>query len=254
MINKINYISFIILQIIFGFLLADFITAIFHWFEDTYLDYDCKLPFFSDIAKHNEMHHYFPRSIIAYSIYENIDTTIPFAIILVVIIYVFFRKQLFMYPFFFGSFILFSVFSNVFHKFSHMRDCELPIVVKYLQRIGIICSHKEHSIHHSKNNNQKYCVMSGYLNYILDNLGFWRGLEWLVKKITGKSPKRKGKYDDYKEIHNYMHENNKKECPKIPTKEDIDILIKKLDHFIKTNPDFAIKYLESFSQRHDTNF
>jgi hypothetical protein len=59
------------LQIIIGYLLADLFTGFFHWLEDTYLDYDCEIPILKDLAKHNEIHHFFPRTIVGYSYLEN---------------------------------------------------------------------------------------------------------------------------------------------------------------------------------------
>jgi hypothetical protein len=46
------------IQIFLGYIMADFLGGFFHWFEDTYLDYDSKIPLFNGISKHNEMHHY----------------------------------------------------------------------------------------------------------------------------------------------------------------------------------------------------
>ena len=58
---------YIFIQIILGFILADFITGIVHWFEDTYLVYCINIPFINEISKNNELHHYFPRSMLGYS-------------------------------------------------------------------------------------------------------------------------------------------------------------------------------------------
>jgi hypothetical protein len=46
-----------ILQIILAIFLADVVGGGAHWFEDTYLDYCTSIPFLSEIAKHNELHH-----------------------------------------------------------------------------------------------------------------------------------------------------------------------------------------------------
>ena len=50
-----------IFQIIIGFLLADFLSGFFHWFEDTYLDYCTNIPILSTVSKDNELHHYWLR-------------------------------------------------------------------------------------------------------------------------------------------------------------------------------------------------
>ena len=111
-----------------------------------------------------------------------------------------------------------------------MRHCELNPVLTTLQYTGIFCSHVHHSSHHS-NPTQKYCVMSEYNNYILDNIYFWRAIEYIIYLITNIKPSRKSAYDSYSPIHNYMHENAKLKCPDKPTREDVDILIQKLDDY-----------------------
>jgi len=209
----------IILQIVIGYILADLAAGIFHWFEDSYLDYCIDIPVISDIAKDNEMHHYFPRSIVSYTYLENMYVTFPSTIILLLILYSV-NKSLFKYVYLIGSFAFFSITSNLIHRFAHMRECENYKVITFLQNTGILSSHKNHSIHHleSKSN---YCVISDYNNYILDTIQFWRGLEYIIFIVTGIQPNKKLGYNQYREIQNHMHENAKLECPVKPTKEDI---------------------------------
>jgi hypothetical protein len=58
-------------QILLAILVADFGSGLLHWFEDTYIHYCTRVPFFKDIAQDNEMHHYYPRSIVYKSYVEN---------------------------------------------------------------------------------------------------------------------------------------------------------------------------------------
>ena len=223
----------IILQIILAFLLADFITGIFHWIEDTYLDYCIDIPFISDIAKDNDMHHYFPRSIVAYSYWENTRVNLILGVIMLVVIYAV-NKNFFVNNICFVLiFTFFAVISNVCHRFSHMRDCENSQTVIFLQKIGILSSHTYHSVHH-ETSLTRYCPISVYNNYILDSIYFWRILECIVFLLTGITPSR-NQYNKYKSIHNHMHENAKLECPKKPTKEDIDELKLLLEKYRKCN-------------------
>ena len=220
-------------QIILGYILADFIVGIIHWFEDTYLDYDINIPFFDEIAKANELHHYFPRTIVGKSYFENIKTNLLLIFVIFVIFVIFFSKSLLSYPFFYASFFLFGLFSNIIHKWSHMRECELPGLIIFLQNTGFFCGHQMHRMHHSENNSLNYCVISSYFNFILDNIGFWRFLENSIYFITGIQPNRKGKFDDYKEIHTYIHENAKMECPDVPTQDEINTLMQTLDEYMR---------------------
>ena len=113
----------IFLQILIGFILADIVTGSFHWFEDTYLDYCINIPFFSEISKDNELHHYFPRSMLAYSYFDHISLILPVTIFILVLIYLL-NKKIFKYKYAILSFSFFCIMSNIIHRYSHMRDCE----------------------------------------------------------------------------------------------------------------------------------
>ena len=67
-----NYIN-IIIELFLGLIIADILTGLFHWFEDSYFDYCLNIPILSEIAKDNILHHYYPRAI-AYN--NTIDTNI----------------------------------------------------------------------------------------------------------------------------------------------------------------------------------
>jgi len=222
----------LILQIIIGFFLADIFTGTFHWFEDTYLSYCSNIPIISEIAKDNELHHYFPRSMIAYSYLDHILYSLPPALFAIILFYLINKNFLCDYIWLIITFLLFSVCANIIHRFSHMRDCENNFIIKILQRLGLFADHEHHGVHH-RESNVRYCVISQYSNTALDTLGFWRGLEALIYFITGIPPDRKLGYNDYKEIHNYMHKNAKLSCPDTPTMQDVTILKEKLDKFKK---------------------
>ena len=220
----------ILIETILGFLLADIVTGGFHWFEDSYLEYCSDIPILNTIAQDNELHHYFPRSMIAYSDIDNITVSLPITLGILGLFYLFNKKFFYTYKVFIVSFAFFCIISNIIHKFSHMRDCEKSSFLLFLQSLGILSSHNHHKIHH-QTIDQKYCVISEYNNYILDSIGFWRFIEYVIFGLTGVKPNRKLAYDDYKKIQNYMHENNKLTCPDIPTLEDVDELKRRLREF-----------------------
>jgi hypothetical protein len=221
----------ITIQIIIGYLLADLIVGLFHWFEDNYLDYCNEIPIFSELAKDNEMHHYFPRSMLAYSYLEHIQYTLPACLLLLLLLYIF-NKSIFKYYFFIISFSFFCVTSNIIHRFSHMRFCENNYIIILLQSSGILCSHTEHSKHHNSPH-EKYCVVSDYNNYILDSIYFWRTLEYIIYLVTNIEPKNKIGYYEYHNIQNHIHSNAKLECPEKPTKNDVEELKELLQKFKK---------------------
>ena len=224
-----KYLS-ILLQICLGIFLADVFTGTGHWIEDSYIDYCVDIPFLSEIAKDNELHHYFPRSILSCSYLENIAFTIPITITFLILLFLIKPSIFSKYPYFIVMFFITSVSANILHRFSHMRDCENVWIVRTLQKVGIICRHQHHSMHHTLGD-QKYCSILEHTNTLLDTLLLWRGLEMIVYLFTGIKPSRKGNYEDYNSIHNYMHENTKLECPDKPTSQDVELLRQKLKNY-----------------------
>jgi hypothetical protein len=221
----------IIIQIIVGIIIADILTGLFHWFEDTYLYYDIGIPIISEIAKDNEMHHYFPRNLLAESYLENCWFSLPGTIFIIFLMYLCNKSIFIDYPYFIASFAFFGSLSNIFHRFTHMRNCEKHPILIALQKTGLMCSHEHHSIHHTTEPDGKYCAVTNYTNYFLDSINFWRMLEHGIYLITGIQPSRKKGYDDYSEIQNHIHANAKLECPDKPTKQDIEVLKEKLKEY-----------------------
>ena len=90
----------IILQLIIGFLLADIVTGGFHWLEDSYFDYCTDIPIIGTIAQDNELHHYFPRSMLAYSYLDHITVSLPLTLLIVGTIYLL-NNNIMKYKFFY---------------------------------------------------------------------------------------------------------------------------------------------------------
>lgn len=218
------------IQIILGFFLADIFTGSFHWFEDTYLSYCTTIPVLKDIAQDNELHHYFPRSMLAYSYIDHMTVSSPFVIIAFIILYTSYRKFLMKYFYLIVTFLFFVLVSNVIHRFSHMRDCENNEIIKVLQKTGLFCSHEYHSVHH-KDSDTRYCVISIYSNIILDSIGFWKILESIIYTVFGIIPEKKLGYDKYKSIQNHMHKKSKEICPDKPSLDDVEELKRILEDF-----------------------
>ena len=219
----------IYIQIIVGFFLADIIGGFLHWFEDRYIHYCTNIPIIKNIAEDNELHHYFPRAILAYTYIENIITSTIIAFISIFIIFIINKSFVIKFIYLFISLFFFSSIMNIIHRFSHMRECENNYFIKCLQKVGLILTHETHGEHHEKAN-IKYCIATIYTNFILDSLYFWVILEYILS-IIGIKAKSYSTYSSYYSIHDYRHINNKFECPDKPTKKDVEELKKKLKEF-----------------------
>ena len=95
-------------------------------------------------------------------------------------------------------FLIISVNANQIHKWNHMNRTKIPSLIKLLQKCRLLQSSAHHARHHRGEKNTHYCVITDYLNPLLDRFGFWRGLEKLLVPLI-KAPRS----NDIKEIELY---------------------------------------------------
>jgi len=91
-------------------------------------------------------------------------------------------------------FVLVGAMSQQIHRFSHTPRSKLPIFVLFLQKMYVIQDGRHHWVHHKLEKNEYYCVITPFLNPILDRLNFWRSLERLLVPIVG-APRRTDLHD-----------------------------------------------------------
>ncbi|HEV8112311.1 MAG TPA: fatty acid desaturase CarF family protein [Planctomycetota bacterium] len=78
--------------------------------------------------------------------------------------------------------------ANEIHKWNHARS-RAPLVARFLWATGIMQRPVEHARHHAGDKNTAYCVLTPFVNPVLDALGFWRAIERVVVPIFG-APRR----------------------------------------------------------------
>lgn len=170
----------ILLKIIAAWLMADFIAGIFHWFEDKVLLETTNIAWLETIRTDNGDHHRKPGAMLQFSIWENMKSSALVTWPLMV-------ACLLVGWYWLAMVLCFGAWANVVHRFAHMPRRRVPAWIRMLQRTGFFISDSAHHGHHfhrkrvipKEQTTGKYCVMSSWLNPVLDGIGFWRLLNRL---------------------------------------------------------------------------
>jgi ubiquitin-conjugating enzyme E2 variant len=165
-----------------GYLFADLISGTVHWFCDTFFEEDTPIIGRIVIQPFRD-HHVHPQRITRYRFIEQ-DTT-NFFLMLPPLAVAFWMGEprpgsigtLFSCCLLLGL-ATGSFGTNLFHKWAH--ELKPPVVVSWLQRSGLILGPERHQRHHS-DYSHGFCVTSGWMNPVLDALGFFPRLERVVR-------------------------------------------------------------------------
>lgn len=166
-----------------AWLLADFITGVFHWFEDRYLDESASLEFFQNVALDNKRHHTYPTALCMVSYWDNMRSAALFAWPTAA------TALILSAPMWLWLGLAFTAFGNLVHRFSHEAARKTPRWIAVMQKTGLFISHEHHAQHHYFDGvrvdpkwhaNRAYCPMTNWLNPTLDYIGFWAKLERIL--------------------------------------------------------------------------
>ena len=163
-----------ILYVFMCWLAADFISGIGHWFEDTYLEPGSYRLLNDLVIYGNIEHHRNPNGITKGTYLSTNSVTIGLSLLMVLIGVLILHTVLWQYY----LVAIFVSHINQVHVWSH--SYKTYTIVKLLQKIGLFQSVKHHSLHHKKPYLVKYCILTEYLNPLLDYVKFWRCLEYII--------------------------------------------------------------------------
>ncbi len=165
------------LQIFILWLFADFITGVVHWWQDAYGN-----PTWPIIGKYviepNLIHHQDPRHMLKVSYISRVNTSVITAAILATVFWFvgWHSWQIIVC-------LIFSSQGNEIHAIGHRSDKENRKFICWLQKIGLLQTRKTHGWHHKAPYDTNFCVMTEFLNPILNKINFWMKLEWCILKI-----------------------------------------------------------------------
>jgi len=179
-----------LLGLALGALAADGFSGLVHWACDTWGS--VRTPLLGPTLIHSfREHHVDPDAMLRHDWVEvNREPGVVAALALGVMLCEPGAALLDGHPFVHGllcSFVLFGAAANQLHYWAHAAHA--PRWVRWLQAHRLVVSPEAHARHHHVPNTDAYCISSGWLNPLLDALGFWRALERALERITGTPPR-----------------------------------------------------------------
>jgi palmitoyl-[glycerolipid] 3-(E)-desaturase len=172
-----------------SWILADFGSGVLHWAVDNYGN--GRTPIMGSIIAAFQGHHAAPWTITKRGFANNVyKLCLPFGLLplsILTILTTITDHQL-INPnaiLLVTSFCVLEILSQEFHKWSHNTKHDNPNWVRTLQNLGLTVGPIPHMKHHQEPFDGNYCIISGFCNSPLDNIGFFRRLEYWIYQWNG---------------------------------------------------------------------
>jgi plasmanylethanolamine desaturase len=154
---------------------VDFITGVIHWLEDTWTALGRSKLLDRYVVRDNIEHHRKPGAIRNGTYWETNRVCIALAFVTACVLMLCGVHAWEAY-----AIVALASQSNQVHKWAHCANP--PRAIRWLQRCGILQSPAHHAEHHKRPYANRYCTTTNFLNPVLDDMHFWRGLEWLIER------------------------------------------------------------------------
>jgi plasmanylethanolamine desaturase len=168
----------IILQIIGAVLAADFLSGLFHWLEDAYGREHWPITG-RFVTKPNILHHHDPRYFTRHSWFQSSWLLMCLGLVVLAIAWVCgaLTWQVWLV-------VILGANANQIHKWAHRTPAENGRLISLFQRFRLVQSPRHHARHHTDPKTSHYCVLTNFLNPILDAMRFWDALEWGIWSVA----------------------------------------------------------------------
>lgn len=181
---------------------AEFIGGLAHWAFDTWGS--PKTFFFGTFIRSFREHHVDQSAITRHDFVEtNADTMLPLIPVLLLQRYfIYCTNEHGKYPYnihpenvaghvFLLIVTLFVAITNEIHKWAHQKRPH--VFARVLIFCNIVLNPIVHRKHHSGNYDCSYCITTGWMNWYLDKINFWRKAEAVITALTGAIPRANDK-------------------------------------------------------------
>jgi ubiquitin-conjugating enzyme E2 variant len=168
-----------------GYLLADLVSGLVHWFGDTFFEEDTPVWGTLFVGPFRE-HHRDPLAMTRHSFGElNGSNCLGVAPLLLIALTLRETAAEHSWALFGMSVLLFFSLSiavtNQIHSWCHAPRA--PKAAVWLQRRGLILSPERHASHHQGGSRDAYCVTTGWMNNLLDRSGVLRKGEHALQAL-----------------------------------------------------------------------
>ncbi|XP_013382665.1 transmembrane protein 189 [Lingula anatina] len=186
--------QYILVAAVLGSITADFFSGLVHWGADTWGSVELPIIGKTLIRPFRE-HHIDPTSITRHDFIETNGDN--FAVIIPFLGHMAFKfatyspdqvQATYIWECYVYLLAFYVSITNQIHKWSHTYF-GLPRYITIFQDLHIILPRKHHRIHHVSPHETYFCITTGWLNYPLEKIGFWRRAEDLIEKLTGSKPR-----------------------------------------------------------------
>ena len=164
-------------------LIADFLSGFFHWLEDACGQENWPITG-KLITGPNILHHHQPTYFTRHIWFQSADILLVMGGIALLVAWLLnsliWEVMLV---------VAIGVNANEIHKWAHRSRRENGRFISFLQDVGVVQSVHHHARHHQGRKTSHYCVVTNYLNPLLDAVGLWSLLEKLILVLFRVRPR-----------------------------------------------------------------
>lgn len=169
----------IVIDVVACVIIADFLSGFFHWLEDAYGQEHWPITG-RHITLPNIRHHQDPAYFTRHSWFETARVLLVMSAAILAGAW-----TLGLLSWHVLLVVAIGVNANEIHKWAHRSRRQNGRLIAFLQSAGLLQSPGHHARHHRGTRATHYCVVTNYLNPLLDRIRVWRALERLVFLTTG---------------------------------------------------------------------